>query len=213
MTHCARSSTVCPSGHDRLTILIREAHELGDGIYAFKLGRRVCRMLVMIGDNLLSHGIAQPLHEFYEMAILPLGAHQGMRHTLMGIDLRELVGWVSHRMFHLKGVDPFHLTSMEYRIYQQKVLCGDYGSDDFHLLNPIQVPINPSLSPTNPLQRYCTAQNNLRLWALTGARNFSAERFPPENLYRMKGTSPSRGSGVKAARQRSAKMVMSKSSI
>jgi hypothetical protein len=51
-------------------------------------------MLVMIGDSLLSHGIAQLLHEFYEMAILPLGAHQGIRHTSMSIHLWELVGGV-----------------------------------------------------------------------------------------------------------------------
>jgi hypothetical protein len=65
-------------------------------------------------------------------------------------------------MFHLEGVDPFGLASMEYRRYQQMVLCGDYGSDDFHLLNPIEVPTNPSLPPSNPPRRYSTAKNNLR---------------------------------------------------
>lgn len=167
-----------------LTMMLREAHERGDEEYAYELGQRACRMLVMIGDTLHAHGIAEPFHEFYELAILPLAAFRGMRPTLAGISFMELVGHLSHRMYHLHQVDAWSLSLEAYRAYQQKIISGDYWFDYLHLLNPIPIPVDPSLPPDNPLYRSWQAENALRLWALNAVRTFSREKFPPDDLYR-----------------------------
>lgn len=167
-----------------LTVLLREAHEEGNQKYAFELGERVCRVLVMIGDTLNGHGIAQPLHEFYELVILPLAVFRGMRPTLAGIDFMELVGHLSHRMYHLHHVDTWSLSLEAYRAYQQKIISGDYGFDYLHLLNPIPRPVDLSPPLDNPLYRSWQAENALRLWALNAQRTFSHEQFPPDDLYR-----------------------------
>lgn len=165
-----------------LTLLLREAYEMGNDSYAFELSRWICRMLVLTGKIISGYGIARPLHEFYEFVILPLGARSGLRYSLAGVSYRESIGWLSHALYHLDGVHLSKLSREQIQRFEQKILSGDYGFDYFFLLNPILIPVDLSLASENPLHQLWMAQNNLRLWTLKEIRNYKQTLYPPEDL-------------------------------
>jgi len=165
-----------------LTLLLREAHETGNDSYAFELSRWLCRMLVLTGGELQGHGIGRPLHEFYELRILPLGELRGLRYSLIGVAFWELIGWLSHALYHLDGVKLSTLTQEQTCRLEQRILSGEYGFDYFYLLNPVSLPVDLSLPVDHPLGQLWVAEQNLRFWALNARRNWTNERFPPNEL-------------------------------
>ncbi len=62
-----------------LVVLLRLAADSGDSAGAHRFGRALCRMLLMMGDWLFAHGVAQPLAEYIEQRLLPMAAHAGQQ--------------------------------------------------------------------------------------------------------------------------------------
>lgn len=150
-----------------LTLLLREAHETGNPHQSFKIAKSLCRVLLMIGDTLNGHGISRPLYEYYEYLVLPLGSWQGKRFSYQGINFMELVGWLSHGLFHLKNVEPFHLSEPEKMYYKLKILSGNYGWDYMLLLNPIEVSTKAVIDSESIEYREQNLIDKRRQWALS----------------------------------------------
>lgn len=168
-----------------LTLLLREAHEAGESEYAFELGYWLCRMLLLTGFDLRCHGIAAPLYEFYDTVILPLGSHRDLYRTYSAdIDFLELTQRLTHALCHIKGINVWRLTPEQTRHYQQKILGWGYGWDYFELFKPMEISTDPQLASDLIYQRYRTAQNMLRQWALNACLLPSHERIPPPELLR-----------------------------
>lgn len=167
-----------------LTILLREAHETGLAEYAHDLSRWLCRMLLLTGAELFSHGVATALYDFYDELILPLASRQGLYRTYAGISFLHLMERFSRALYHIKGVDPWDLTVEQRWTYQQRILEWRYGWDYFYLFNPIEVPMEQGLPPDSPLVRYWNAQNELRIWGADAGLAQPPERRPPTHLMR-----------------------------
>jgi hypothetical protein len=108
-----------------LTLLLREAHEIGHMQQSFEIAKSLCRVLLMIGDLLNGHGISRPLYEYYEELILPLARWQEKRISYRGINFMELVGWLYHGLYHLKEVAPHRLNEQEKVYYKLKIINGE----------------------------------------------------------------------------------------
>ena len=67
-----------------LIALLRLSAEEGSGVQAFVFSRAVCRSLLVMGPWLSSHGIAQPLADYVERYLLPLGSNGGWQHSFGG---------------------------------------------------------------------------------------------------------------------------------
>lgn len=64
-----------------LIVLLRLSAEEGCGAQAFVFSRAVCQSLLLMGPWLSSHGIAQPLADYVERYLLPLGSDRGWQHS------------------------------------------------------------------------------------------------------------------------------------
>lgn len=62
-----------------LVALMRLAAESGDSAGAHRFGRSICRVLLMMGGWLFSHGVAQPFADYVERFLLPMAAHAGQQ--------------------------------------------------------------------------------------------------------------------------------------
>lgn len=60
-----------------LVALMRLAAESGDSANAHRFGRSLCRVLLMMGGWLFSHGIAQPLADYAEHLLFPTVTYAG----------------------------------------------------------------------------------------------------------------------------------------
>ncbi len=60
-----------------LVILLRQAIEKNDGVFAQSVSWCVCRMLLVLGPILWSMGIGTPLVQYFEQELLPLAAIRG----------------------------------------------------------------------------------------------------------------------------------------
>lgn len=60
-----------------LVILLRQAIEKNDGVFAQSVSRHVCRMLLILGPIFSALGIRTPLVQYFEQGILPLAAIDG----------------------------------------------------------------------------------------------------------------------------------------
>jgi len=67
-----------------LIALLRLFAEEGRGAQAYVFSRAVCRSLLVMGPWLSSHGIAQPLADYVERYLLPLGMDRGWQHSFGG---------------------------------------------------------------------------------------------------------------------------------
>ncbi|WP_157610222.1 hypothetical protein [Variovorax sp. Root434] len=67
-----------------LIALLRLLAEEGRGAQAYVFSRAVCRSLLVMGPWLSSHGIAQPLADYVERYLLPLGSDRGWQHIFGG---------------------------------------------------------------------------------------------------------------------------------
>lgn len=166
-----------------LTLLLREAYEAGNSEYAYELGFRVCRMLLLVSIDLYAHGIANALYEFYDQAILPLGVHQGLYRTYRSIHFLALMGRVSNALYHLKGVEVWKLSAKETRHYKQKILGRDYGWDLFYLFQPNEVPVDAQLIASDAYRLFWEAQCDLRGWVWEAIYRPIAQRRPPAKLW------------------------------
>lgn len=124
-----------------LTLLLREAHARGDTQYAFEIGRWLCRMFIMTSSSLSAYGVLNPLFDFYERFITPLGVHDGHYYSYRGVDFLTLVGRFSNALYHIKNVDPSQLMYEEKQRYRQEILGWRYGWDYFVLFNPRKSPM------------------------------------------------------------------------
>lgn len=163
-----------------LTILLREAHELGRMEQSFNIAKSLCRVLVMIGDMLNGHGISRPLYEYYEEIILPLACWQEKRISYQGLHFMELVGWLCHSLYHLRNVDLYRLSEQEKVLYKLKILNGDYGWDYMLLLNPVEISTKVVIDLDSREDRERKLIEKRRQWALdailTGGEG---SLFPP----------------------------------
>lgn len=149
-----------------LTLLLREAHELGQMQQSFEIAKSLCRVLLMIGDVLNGHGISKPLYEYYEELILPLASWQEKRLSYKGINFMELVGWLYHGLYHLSDVALHRLNEQEQVIYKLKIINGNYGFDYMLLLNPIEVSTKTDIDPESIEYREQNLIDKQRQWAL-----------------------------------------------
>lgn len=149
-----------------LTLLLREAHEIGHTQQSFEIAKSLCRVLLMIGDVLNGHGISKPLYEYYEELILPLASWQEKRLSYKGINFMELVGWLYHRLYHLTDVSPHCLNEQELVLYKLKIINGDYGFDYMWLLNPLEVSTKTAVDMESIEYREQNRSEKRRQWAL-----------------------------------------------
>jgi len=163
-----------------LTILLREAHELGRMEQSFNIAKSLCRVLVMIGDVLNGHGISHPLYEYYEEVILPLASWQEKRFGFQGIHFMTLVGQLYHRLYHLKNVDLHRLSEQEKGLYKLKILNGEYGWDYMYLLNPIEISTKKVIDLDSKEDREQHFIDKRRQWALENIlTNGGGHSLPP----------------------------------
>ena len=149
-----------------LTILLREAHELGRMVQSFNIAKSLCRVLVMIGDVLNGHGISRPLYDYYEEIILPLACWQEKRISYQGLHFMELVGHLYHRLYHLRNVDLCRLSEQEKVLYKLKILNGEYGWDYMRLLNPVEISTKTVIDLDGREDRERKLIEKRRQWAL-----------------------------------------------
>lgn len=72
-----------------LVILLRQALEKGDSTDVRTLGRRVCRMLLIIGPLLSTMGVATPLIQYFEQDLLAPASVGDSHFQLWGSDYRS----------------------------------------------------------------------------------------------------------------------------
>lgn len=63
-----------------LIVLLRKTAEAGDSSLAQKLGRNLCRMLLILGHVLFRAGLSKPLVQYIEQEILPLTSCDGLQY-------------------------------------------------------------------------------------------------------------------------------------
>ena len=136
----------------------------------------------MIGDVLSGRGISRPLYEYYESYILPLACWQEQRFSFQGIVFLELVGWLSHGLYHLQGVDAYRLDAQEKMHYKAKILDGKYGWDYMLLLNPIKVPTKNVVDVQSTEYREWNKMMERRQWALNNILTGGDGRFIPAGI-------------------------------
>ena len=151
-----------------LTIIARKASEERDSEYAFEVGYWICRMLLLCGEELMRHGIANPIYQLYEIFILPLTTFNYLHHTYRGLSYLSLIGRVSDRLWHLEGVSPHRLSKSEKLQYEQKILGWDYGLDNLNLFLPAKIAVDQVLIESDAFLKYWEAQLNVRKWADSG---------------------------------------------
>lgn len=151
-----------------LTIIARKASEEGNSEYAFEVGYRICRMLLLCGREFMCHGVATPIHEFYELFILPLTAHNYLHYCYRTLSYISLIGFMNDRLWHLEGVNPNKLTKSEQLRYEQKILGWNYGFDCLYIFQPEKLVIDPEFIKNDVFLRYWEAQVNLKEWGYSG---------------------------------------------
>lgn len=67
-----------------LIILLRKAADAGNSSLALSLGRRLCRMLLILGHVLTNAGLRKPLAQYIEQEVLPLAACNGLHYGFGG---------------------------------------------------------------------------------------------------------------------------------
>ena len=169
-----------------LTVLIREAHENGDHEYAHELGFRLCRMLLLTGQDFYAHGIAQALYDFYELYILPLGIHKGFYYSYSNADFLYLVGRLSDALYHIEGISVYQMSNLERKQYEQRILGWNYGFDYFEMFKPARIALDSIVRESNEFQQYLQAQTNVRDWAINAYYKERSipyqERYVPDIL-------------------------------
>jgi hypothetical protein len=162
-----------------LTILLREAHEIGNAEQSFTIARSLCRVLLMIGDSLNGHGISRPLYEYYEGFILPLANWQEKYISYKGGEFLDILGWLYHGLFHIKDVKPLRLNNKELLDYKLKLLDGGYGFDYMTLLNPIVVSTKLNINSESIEYREIEIAELRRQWALSSIFSGNDGRSTP----------------------------------
>lgn len=125
-------------------------------------------MLLLCGEELKCHGIANPIYQFYEIFILPLTTSNYMYNTYRGLSYLTLVGLICDRLWHLEGVNPHKLSKSEKLQYEQKILGYEYGFDNSNLFRPAKIVADPVLIKNDHFLKYWEAQIKLRKWAYGG---------------------------------------------
>lgn len=172
---------------DALTALILQLHEArlaGQPGVEREWARHVYRCLLLISEELLLHGIAQPLFELIDRRVLQSASNEGWRYAFPAS--RYLAGgeFLEDVLWHIKGVECTALTNAQRVRHMQKVLDGDYGFDCLFALNPFRTVAAREVALPENLLRQILTDMHLFLWSW----NMRHERqvhpwLPPKEVF------------------------------
>lgn len=121
-------------------LLLRSTKAAGDEVAAYEWGRRIWRMMVLLGPDLVRSGIARPLAEFIEERAMPMATLQGIR---MGFPeggyMRVVEAFAKARAdFSLMWLS-IDATELQRMAIGPQLLDGKLGWDCRYAFNPIPI--------------------------------------------------------------------------
>ncbi|UCV11333.1 hypothetical protein KI614_14470 [Dechloromonas denitrificans] len=125
-----------------LVILLRQAVENHDGVFAQTVSRRVCRMLLILGPILSAIGIGTPLVQYFEQELLPLATLDGRHYQYGGSGYQSVARRLSVAANLIEGDENRLFTNEERIALRIALLDGRRGDilDSPICLAPPQTP-------------------------------------------------------------------------
>jgi hypothetical protein len=168
-----------------LTLLVREAHELGDADQAHRIAHSLFKVLVIVCMDCRLGRVIRRWFAIYRDRIFPLATARGKSFRLEEYDIVEVINEFS-RIFvvaedlgdpsALRGETHFMLRAFRRRLTPRAAMV---------LMSPIG-PIDPAASPE--MQRQHEARLRYRRWAIDAIRSGSPRMFPPASVLLGTGT-------------------------
>lgn len=166
-----------------IVFLLRNAHVNKNPQAAHEWGRRVYRMLLLIGHELVSRKIALPLFELVEKRVMPFAVLDGCTHHFPATHFLNAVFLLNRFLRRIAG-RPYNLMSERQKfIHRLEILDGKYGYDQQFAFAPVLKASSKPLPPGEPDKRGIIESQNLFTWAWNMMKTGGHPSLPPDAVW------------------------------